>query len=297
MDRREKQTTERREEEWKKKLQIILNEITCHTLVNNTERKKAKMKSTKHETIEWKEVIGLVISLLIFVLFLIAISCNWCTFTNNGNTIVSFVGIVLSFIGIVLSFKSIQISNMGLKVAGGIRDQIALQQREEVVKMIKVINEFKIWLFFGEFENGKPNNCVGIYRTNIFGILEVDKSIREEAPDFETSTLCFAESFSYPFIDQFITSPNIPISISEHLQLLDRSFFKETQNPLMGKCVVVDEYDKTCSNYRQSKSNCSDWKTLTSHVEQLKLSIENWYKDTGINETPNLRGLMQEIIP
>lgn len=42
MNRREKLPTGRREEEWKKKLQNILNEITCHTLVNNTERKKQK---------------------------------------------------------------------------------------------------------------------------------------------------------------------------------------------------------------------------------------------------------------
>ncbi|MCR4829440.1 MAG: hypothetical protein K5864_08265 [Bacteroidales bacterium] len=192
-----------------------------------------------------KGIIALVVIAVALTVLMLAIIFNWCYFTKESNAIVTLVGIVLAFISILLSYK-------GLVNTQDVKHNLEQQEFDTVAKLVMVINEFKMLINFSENVSGKSNDCVGIYWSNIWGLNSINNKIKEEYPQFVNSSLFFAESFQFPFINQFVSNPSTPSTIVEQLVKLDRKFFEENNVLMNGNCVAVNDLNKNDTKYRQS---------------------------------------------
>lgn len=237
-----------------------------------------------------KGIIALVVIAVALTVLMLAIIFNWCYFTKESNAIVTLVGIVLAFISILLSYK-------GLVNTQDVKHNLEQQEFDTMTKLVMTINNFKMIINFSENNSGQLKECDGIYWSNVWGLIELDKKIKKECPDFAKSKLYFAESMQFSFVNQFITNPNTPPSIAEQLLLFDRKFFEESFAPMDGKCVAVNDLNVLDAKYRKSGEKCPDWSSFVNGALLLKVCIENWYKCNSGDVKTNMLPIWEEINP
>lgn len=90
--------------------------------------------------------------------------------------------------GLIMGFLSVKLSVVAIRETHKVQKEVTLQkfkikQQEEVASLIAKINGFKFYLDFRDHGFTTPK-YVAFNSVNLLGILEINKEIKENYPDF-----------------------------------------------------------------------------------------------------------------
>lgn len=231
--------------------------------------------------------ICIVIVLTVIILFIV---CNRYNYSQETNSIVTFIGIILAFISIFLSYKALVVTNKVKQEVG--LQQFRIKQHEEVALFVNAINIHGFDIIFNVTkDDGKCSQaCV---TANLYGMVDLLNEKNHNFKEYSDCPVFYVGNNPLEFAYNHIGNPYLPKSIAIALSRFIRiqNNQKENNKNKIGNYVRFSEImEKGDTFFGQiSPVRLSDnWESLVANAESLIKNIKDWYKDEYFDAEVNL---------